>query len=225
MLHYARADTHFLLFVYDHLRTILFSRSTPPRYKSPTALIQEVLYRSSQTALRTFDAENYDYIAGYGVNGWRALARRWNKGAEWQIDLSPGATGSGSGLDFEVFRALHEWRDRIARAEDESPVYVMPHPTLYKLAMERPMNAGAVIVCASPVPPLVHARAAELGKLIADAVNDYDGLGRRETAEKRAVSRKLMQEEESAHTVNADWEPSVQPAASLWDAADGPFRL
>jgi exosome complex exonuclease RRP6 len=219
MLHYARADTHFLLFVYDHLRTTLFSRSTPPQHTSPTALIEEVLYRSSQTALRTYEAENYDYVSGYGVNGWRALAKRWNKGAEWRIDLSPGARGPGSGLDFEVFRALHDWRDRVARAEDESPVYVMPHPTLYKLATERPTDAGAVIVCASPVPPLVHVRAGELAKVIADAVNEYDGVGRRETGERRpgGSKGKTQREEEVVGAADMDWEPAVQPAVSLWD--------
>jgi exosome complex exonuclease RRP6 len=217
MLHYARADTHFLLLVYDHLRTALFSRSTLPEHASPTALIEEVLYRSSRTGLRAYEFEQYDYVSGCGSNGWRALAKRWNKGAEWRLDLSPGAKGSGTGLDFEVFRALHDWRDRVARAEDESPVFVMPNPTLYKLSTQRPTEPSALIVCASPVPPLVHVRAAELAKVIADAVNEHvEDSG----AAQRAASKQQQQQKqvEVAGSGEMDWEPALRPAEKLWNA-------
>lgn len=88
MLFYARADTHFLLFIYDNLRRAL----------APAAAA-EVLRRSSETALRT-----HGQVQDAG--GWEALGRKWNR--------------SLSGVGGEVFRAVHEWRDGIARAEDES---------------------------------------------------------------------------------------------------------
>lgn len=121
MLKYARADTHFLLYVYDNLRNALLdravSRSASPgsRADSPTApdtFVREVLSRSAETALRTYSLESYDAEGGTGPNGWDTLARRWNKPA-LGIDGAPG-------VQREVFRALHVWRDRVAREEDES---------------------------------------------------------------------------------------------------------
>ena len=122
MLKYARADTHFLLYVYDNLRNALLDRAasrsaspTTSRAGSPTApdaFVREVLSRSAETALRVYSPESYDAEGGTGPIGWDALARRWNKPA-FGID---GALG----VQREVFRAVHVWRDRVAREEDES---------------------------------------------------------------------------------------------------------
>lgn len=122
MLKYARVDTHFLLYVYDNLRNALLdravSRSVSPESRAgspPTAadaLVREVLSRSAETALRTYSPEPYDAEGGTGPNGWDTLARRWNKPA-LGIDGAPS-------VQREVFRAVHVWRDRVAREEDES---------------------------------------------------------------------------------------------------------
>jgi exosome complex exonuclease RRP6 len=121
MLKYARADTHFLLYVYDNLRNALLDRavsraaSPTSRAGSPTApdaFVREVLSRSAETALRVYSPESYDPEGGTGLNGWDTLARRWNKPAL-------GVDGSPS-VQREVFRAVHVWRDRVARDEDES---------------------------------------------------------------------------------------------------------
>ncbi len=122
MFKYARADTHFLLYVYDNLRNALLDRAvsrsaspTTSRAGSPTApdaFVREVLSRSAETALRTYSPEPYDAEGGAGSNGWDTLARRWNKPA-LGIDGVPG-------VQREVFRVVHMWRDRVAREEDES---------------------------------------------------------------------------------------------------------
>ena len=128
MVKYARADTHFLLFIYDNLRNALLDRAvsrsasptttTTSRAGSPTtpdAFVREVLARSAETALRVYAPDPYDAEGGTGFNGWDTLARRWNKAAL-------GADGA-PGVQQEVFRALHVWRDRVAREEDESTGY------------------------------------------------------------------------------------------------------
>jgi exosome complex exonuclease RRP6 len=121
MLKYARADTHFLLYVYDNLRNALLdravSRSASPtsRPSSPIAsevFVREVLSRSAETSLRVYSLEPYDAEGGTGLNGWDSLARRWNK-PTLGIDGMPS-------VQREVFRAVHVWRDRVAREEDES---------------------------------------------------------------------------------------------------------
>ena len=127
MLKYARTDTHFLLHIYDNLRNALLdravSRSASPTSRAgspmaPDAFVREVLSRSAETALRAYTPEPYDEEGGKGVIGWDTLARKWNKPA-LGIDGVPG-------VQREVFRAVHMWRDRVAREEDESTGYVFP---------------------------------------------------------------------------------------------------
>jgi exosome complex exonuclease RRP6 len=124
MVKYARADTHFLLFIYDNLRNALLDRAlsrgasptsragSPSTAAAPEAFVQEVLSRSAETALRVYSPDPYDAEGGMGFNGWDTLARRWNK-------LALGIDGAPS-VQREVFRAVHVWRDRVAREEDES---------------------------------------------------------------------------------------------------------
>jgi exosome complex exonuclease RRP6 len=141
MLKYARADTHFLLHIYDNLRNALLdravSRSASPtsRAGSPTApdvFVREVLSRSTETALRVYSLEPYDEEGGTGMIGWDTLARKWNKPA-LGIDGVPG-------VQREVFRAVHMWRDRVAREEDESTGFaVTPSVIVLGLTCETDM--------------------------------------------------------------------------------------
>lgn len=131
MLHYARADTHFLLYVYDNLRNALLDKSSrppspsaeieegqtaessadeqQPKRRNPQEAMREVLDRSAETALKLYEREVYDPL-GSGSTGWKALARKWlPKGA---VEEMPGV----------ILRRLHAWRDKVAREEDEGPL-------------------------------------------------------------------------------------------------------
>lgn len=48
---------------------------------------------------------------------------------------------------FEVFRALHEWRDRIAREEDESVGYILSNKNLMSIAERVPDNMRELVYC------------------------------------------------------------------------------
>ena len=141
MLQYARSDTHFLLYVYDNLRNALLDRATSraqSRAQSPSSsntihsslsgnaayeLIKQVLTRSEETALRIYEKEFYDTEGGSGSNGWDVLARKWNKGA-----LMAGGPDVGiGGLQRLVYKAVHKWRDAVAREDDESVRYARMH--------------------------------------------------------------------------------------------------
>ena len=138
MLLYARSDTHFLLYIYDNLRNALLDRSksksqsgspagSPPPGSaqrerssrsgaSTTMLLDEALARSAETSLRVYSKEPYDTEEGKGSNGWDTLAKRWNK-----IALTSGGPGVGIGaMQREVYKAVHWWREKVAREEDES---------------------------------------------------------------------------------------------------------
>lgn len=122
MVHYARSDTHFLLFIYDNLRNALLDRAkaSPRNSPSPTATLSSspdryvrgVLSRSEDTALRVYLKEQYDSETGVGPMGWDNLAKKWKKAA-----LCENARPS---VQREVFRLVHAWRDKVSREEDES---------------------------------------------------------------------------------------------------------
>jgi hypothetical protein len=134
MLAYARSDTHFLLFIYDNLRNALIdrasSRSRPrtpeipqsqanagtPNTDSECSLLREVLSRSGETSLRLHQTESYDEDDGSGPGGWDTIARKWNKVAFTKT--------ADSSVSKSIYLLIHDWRDKVAREEDESTVYV-----------------------------------------------------------------------------------------------------
>ncbi|KAJ7229199.1 hypothetical protein GGX14DRAFT_417073 [Mycena pura] len=175
MLHYARSDTHFLLFIYDNLRNALLDRAlsrAPSKSRSPSpstrhsppnitalpeqALVRQVLARSEQTALRIYEKEMYDYEQGSGSGGWDTLARKWNKGALVAAAETPSGTET---LQRALYRCVHAWRDEIARAEDESTRYVLPNHYLFQLAERPPGDMAALLQMFQSVPPVVRRRA------------------------------------------------------------------
>lgn len=140
MLAYARSDTHSLLFIYDNLRNALLDRA-PPRSQSHTSetphpqanisslnfdsrhtLLREVLLRSEETSLRLHQTENYDDREGSGPGGWDTIAKKWNKVAFTKV--AHGSTPKS------IYLRIHDWRDRVAREEDESATYVFRQSSL-----------------------------------------------------------------------------------------------
>ncbi|CAD6576122.1 MAG: exosome nuclease subunit [Cyphobasidiales sp. Tagirdzhanova-0007] len=136
MMEYARSDTHFLIHIYQRL---LHDDSG----MTPTAL-QDIRKRSAVTAAQVYEHAEYDFMQGEGIIGWRRLVEKAGKERLWAIDAAfsniPSridAKGLGS---FEVFRAAHEWRDRVARANDESLRYVLSNKALFAIAELPPEN-------------------------------------------------------------------------------------
>ncbi|WVQ71034.1 hypothetical protein IAR50_000559 [Cryptococcus sp. DSM 104548] len=148
MLHYARSDTHYLLFVYDNLRNALIEKSSRPpspvageesvdlasARPNPQEAIRRVLERSADTALRLYERDTYDVEAGKGTGGWLSAGKKW---------LPKG------GLDEEVgwvWRRMHDWRDSMARELDESPFYIMPQNMLAQVCTQgNNTNLGRII--------------------------------------------------------------------------------
>ena len=59
MLHYARSDTHFLLYIYDQLRNTLLDRS-----EGNQTQVRDVLKRSAETAMKLYQKNIYDEELG-----------------------------------------------------------------------------------------------------------------------------------------------------------------
>ncbi|PIA15551.1 hypothetical protein COEREDRAFT_81885 [Coemansia reversa NRRL 1564] len=173
MMAYARGDTHYLLNIFDCLRSELLERGKKlvgcnvgaldsPHFgelcgmdvvRTAIQPMEEVLRRSSQTSLRRYVKEPYDADTGMGIGGWSRLLRKWRH------PFSP--------RNLAVFRALHRWRDMCAREEDESPRYVLPNHMLFAIAANAPQDVPELLALCQPTPPLVRMHAADIISLIA----------------------------------------------------------
>jgi exosome complex exonuclease RRP6 len=137
MFDYARSDTHFLLHIYDCVRNELISNSTPVH-----DLLDEVLKRSKEYALQRYEHPAYDVEHGQGPYGWYKMIHR--------------TPSIFSKEQFAVFRAVHQWRDKVSREEDESPVYVMRQHTIMEVARSMPTEKPTLfnVIGSSISPPL-----------------------------------------------------------------------
>ncbi|KAG9070024.1 exosome nuclease subunit [Linnemannia hyalina] len=158
MLNYARSDTHFLLYVYDRMRNALLDKSNPVTHN----LLHATLQRSAETSLKRHTKEIYDAEGGDGPGGWRNLYSKWNRAL--------------NGQQFAVFKAVHAWRDQMAREEDESIRYVLPNHMMFTLAEKMPEESAAVLACCNPVPPPVRMHATDLALLIAQTKSRVTSL-------------------------------------------------
>ncbi|KAI1305122.1 ribonuclease H-like domain-containing protein [Xylaria venustula] len=129
MFYYARSDTHYLLYIYDKLRNELLSSNQPG--VSGHELMRHVLDKSRETSLRRHESYTYDAETGQGPFGWFNMLIRQS-------------AGKLSKEQFSVFRAVHQWRDELARNEDESPLFIMNNATVFDITRRLPPDPKAL---------------------------------------------------------------------------------
>ncbi|KAL2868354.1 exosome nuclease subunit RRP6 [Aspergillus lucknowensis] len=147
MFDYARSDTHYLLYVYDNLRNELVENSTLEEN-----LVDYVQQRSKSEALQRYERPVYDASTGQGAGGWYDLLVR-NSAVLSKEQIS-------------VFRAVHEWRDNVAREEDEGVQCVFPKHVLFRVAQVMPPDLGTLFRTLSPMTPIAKERAPGLLEVI-----------------------------------------------------------
>ena len=153
MFNYARSDTHFLLYVYDNMRNELIEKSDTS--KEDGDLIEIVMNRSKEEALQRYERPFYDIQRGSGPMGWYNMLCR-----------TPTLFNREQ---FAVFRAVHQWRDQIAREEDESVHVIMPKHVLYNLAREMPNDMPTLLGCSHPMSKSFKNRKSEILAVIKKA--------------------------------------------------------
>ncbi|KAJ2899079.1 putative exosome complex exonuclease rrp protein [Zalerion maritima] len=129
MLYYARSDTHYLLYIYDHLRNALIDASDPE--KPAENRVTWVMNKSKEYALQIYEGHDYGED-GKGPMGWYKQLYKINP---------PKYTDN----QFAVYRAVHKWRDDLARADDEDPAYIMPHHAVFDISRHIPTDLRALI--------------------------------------------------------------------------------
>ncbi|ELR10279.1 exosome nuclease subunit [Pseudogymnoascus destructans] len=160
MFFYARADTHFLLYIYDNMRNELVERSKP--VPAEENRLEIVLRKSKETSLFRYDSPRYNATTGKGPGGWfQALVK---------------VPSLLNNEQFAVFRAVHAWRDKIARQDDDSTNFVMANHTLLSVAKVMPTDMASLLGTVHPISYNVKARTGELLELIKAAkTNAKDG--------------------------------------------------
>ncbi|KAF2000324.1 hypothetical protein P154DRAFT_534681 [Amniculicola lignicola CBS 123094] len=180
---YARADTHFLLYIFDNIRNELISRSdfsNPDRNK-----IQDVLVKSKEVAMQRYEHPIYDLENGLGPVSWyRPISRT-------PVQMTP--------QQFSVFRAVHKWRDDVARQEDESTMFIMPHHAVFTLARQMPDEKTAIFSQTQHVSHILRLRVDELIAVIKKAkIDGMNGPDLNDTIKKISDMQLEMREARNA---------------------------
>ncbi|KAM5132574.1 exosome complex component 10 [Mantella aurantiaca] len=144
MMEYAQADTHYLLYIYDRMRTDLLNASNGKQN-----LIQLVWQKSKEICLKRFVKPIFT------EESYLELYQKQKKHLNTQ--------------QLSAFRLLYAWRDKMARQEDESTGYILPNHMMLKISEELPKEPQGIIACCNPVPPLVRQQINELILLILEA--------------------------------------------------------
>uniref|UniRef100_A0A915Q3B0 HRDC domain-containing protein n=1 Tax=Setaria digitata TaxID=48799 RepID=A0A915Q3B0_9BILA len=123
---YARSDTHYLLHCYDQLRKGLLEKGDDTKN-----LLKLVYNESTQVCLTVYEKPIFE-SDGYE----KLLLERKPLNSRQQFALA----------------ALWKWRDERARADDESPQYVLPCHMMLQIAEVLPREVQGILACCSPVP-------------------------------------------------------------------------
>ncbi|CAH00223.1 exosome nuclease subunit RRP6 [Kluyveromyces lactis] len=157
MLAYARADTHFLLNIFDKLRNSLLEQNK----------MSDVLHESRKVAKRRFEYSSFrPKVPSSAVfspiekdEPWKNIMFQYNIPASKEL----------------LLRRLYEWRDTIARRDDESPRYVMPNQLLVSLVAGAPTEPINVLSVSSYVSEHLRTNSKVIANLIKRTLEDLKG--------------------------------------------------
>ena len=141
---YAIQDTHYLLYIYDRIKNELAKKSETENHN----LILTVLNKSRELCLQVYDKPKATNATSY--------IPLYNK-----LRANP-----LSGPQLDVFSELYQWRDELARQEDESVNYVLPNRMMYAISERLPVTVEDLLSLCVPVPPLTRAHAHEITSMI-----------------------------------------------------------
>ncbi|XP_030517572.1 protein RRP6-like 2 [Rhodamnia argentea] len=149
MIRYAREDTHYLLHIYDVMRNELLALSG----NSDGALV-EVYKRSYDLCMQLYEKDLWtdtSYLSIYGLQGAGFNAQQ-----------------------VAVVAGLYEWRDLVARGEDESTGYILPNKTLLEIAKQMPVTTGKLLRLVKSRHPYVERNLASVVSIIRNAIQNSD---------------------------------------------------
>lgn len=147
LMDYARADTHFLLYIYHLLRLQL----------DADGKLNTVLEESRRVASFRFENPGWNETEP----GWVSLAIKFRLNGQSQR---------------AILVKLYQWRDEMARKNDESTRYVMTPQIMANLCITKPSSAQGVLAASHNVGSFVRQNAEKLAEIIQDACNNLESV-------------------------------------------------
>ena len=175
-------------------------------------LIDYVQRESKQECLQRYERPFYDAERGEGANGWYNL-----------LTKIPALLNNEQ---FAVFRAVHQWRDNVARQEDESLYTIMPKNVMFSISKEMPLDMPSLLSHAQ-LSSSVRSHATELLESIKEAkargVNgpDMKDFLKSHPAKKRNF---IKNNNQINHQTMGNLEIASFPRPSLYGQEDASFR-
>ena len=149
MQHYAQEDTRYLLYIFDRIRQELSK-------KLGRAGLEHVFDASRQLCLARYEKEPFDPL------GYRKLFRE-NATSRAIPKLDDLTAAQDAALS-----AVWDWRDRTARAEDESVAALMSNSELLRIGLHLPQTGVQLEQHCGPLSAHTRKCTTEILKLIAD---------------------------------------------------------
>ncbi|XP_021755991.1 protein RRP6-like 2 isoform X2 [Chenopodium quinoa] len=193
MLRYAREDTHYLLYIYDLMRIRLLSESTDP--ENLKGLLLEVYQRSYDLCMQLYEKElltDTSYLYIYGVQAANLNAQQ-----------------------LSIVAGLCDWRDAIARAEDESTGYILPNKVLLEIAKQMPLTTSKLRHLVKSKHPYVERNLGSVVNIIRHAVQNASSF--------EAVAQQLKEAriQMAPELNNAGTDISEAQTGSIGEGSDG----
>ncbi|KAJ1524914.1 hypothetical protein ONE63_009772 [Megalurothrips usitatus] len=141
---YARGDTHYLIYIYECMRNALIKSAN-----GQTNLIQAVYQRSTEVCKRRYH---------------KFILRE-----DSHMELYRKSKKMFHNRQMYALQHLFQWRDKVAREEDESTGYVLPNHMLLHMCELLPREIQGILSCCNPIPPLVRQHLVEMHQIILKA--------------------------------------------------------
>ncbi|CCC71396.1 hypothetical protein NCAS_0H00860 [Naumovozyma castellii] len=147
---YARADTHFLLNIFDQMRNSLIEQNKLAGVLKESRNVAKRRFEYSSFRPKVLQTNGLVYSPIEKDDPWKTIM--------FQYNIPPQKE--------PLLKELYQWRDKIARRDDESPRFVMPNQLLVSLVAYTPIDAPGVVSVSNSVTDYVRSNSKILANLI-----------------------------------------------------------
>lgn len=144
LITYARGDTHHLLYIYDLMKNELLKLGN-----GQTNLLESVYNSSTDLCKKRYIKPRIT------SESFMELYRKSKKNFD--------------NRQLYALRHIFQWRDKIARIEDESYGYVLPNHMMLQIAESLPREIQGILACCNPIPPLIRQHLIPIHQIILKA--------------------------------------------------------
>lgn len=167
MTSYARSDTHFLLNIFDQLRNALID--------ADHGKLQHVLHESRRVAKRRFEYTRFRPVSNSAASRNVVCPVMTNNRDEPFLLIM--VQYNVPSHRKHLIQVLYNWRDQVAREQDESPRYIMPNQLLVSVAcLNKPVDAQKILGAGSFVSEHVRLCAQSLAEMVSKALESIDSI-------------------------------------------------